>query len=314
MSMEIKTTADPYALEADYILPQAPHSQSGSPVKETFADIAAIYTRSDPTDAPVYSAKEVCMATAAAGTYSKLKTYLKDLGFYNGAITDDYTAEFKKSLICFQQAYGSDYGVSKVFTVDNGIPNIVQYWIQKVGAAYYTHLTDGKAAAALKALGFTNPTVETRRNFAQIWTFLEKGMGCTAHQIAGVMGNLMQESQFDPTMVNGQGAYGILQWSGARRGYLEEFAKKNGGDETSMGTQLAFFRYEVSRVWGAGDIEENAGNSELVKAWEKIMAACKTDYNRASDIFYEDIESPSSEDATGPVRRTYAKSIYNAIK
>lgn len=106
--------------------------------KKDMTDIAVIYEKGGVSAASIYGTYQIKTASAA-DTYGKYQTYLKDLGFYNGAIDGAYRDEFKRALVCFQKAYGSDYKVDQVYDVSSGISDSLKNWIQKVGAAYYTN-------------------------------------------------------------------------------------------------------------------------------------------------------------------------------
>lgn len=137
-------------------------------------------------------------------------------------------------------------------------------------------------------------------------------MGCNKYQAAGIMGNIKQESNFCPKTESGTGAFGILQWRSPRRGYLESYASKNGySSADKMGIQLAFFRYEVSKIWGKGDIDEGAPNSELVKNWNALKNEYKYSFYDVSDFFKEHIEECPDESTQD--RRNYSSIIYQAI-
>lgn len=273
-------------------------------------DIAAIYTPSEPDAYAVYNFQDVKSAEINPKLIGKMKVYLKDMGFYNGEMGGTVTEELKKSLISFQRAYLSPTNFDNL---KNGISVFLIGKVDEVGAAYYTNYSDGRATAALKALGVTDPSAEIKKNFARIWTFLDKGIRCTTDQIAGILGNVMQECRFNELSENKTtGAFGIFQWKADRRSYLEHFASEYGGDSKSIGTQLAYFRYEVSVTWGKDHLGRYAQNSHLVDGWKEFMRDGKNDYNKASDIFYKKIEEPN--DGTDLIRRVYAKAIYNAIK
>ncbi|MCM1307674.1 MAG: phage tail tip lysozyme [Butyrivibrio sp.] len=271
--------------------------------------VAVIYEKSGRTESNTYSVDSVQAAIPEGALNSKMKTYLKDLGFYNGELGSEYTEEFKKALKCFQNAY---FG-AVIYSVNNKVLEKLQEKIESVGAAYYTNYTNNKLTDALKKLGFANPTTENKQNFARIQTFLEKGMGCNKYQTAGIMGNIMQESGFSPKAVNSKsGAFGIIQWNGIRKTYLNKYASKNGySSADNMGIQFAYFRYEMSRTWRKGDIDENAPNSDLVKNWNTIKNEYKPSYYAVSDFFKDNIEG--CNDNTYQIRRNYSSIIYQAI-
>jgi hypothetical protein len=73
--------------------------------------------------------------------------------------------------------------------------------------------------------------------------------------LATIMGNIKQESMFVPNICEGGSrtsyrgcwrGYGLIQWTSADRYYgLGDFAKKYGGDPSSLQTQLRYLTNEV---------------------------------------------------------------------
>ena len=73
--------------------------------------------------------------------------------------------------------------------------------------------------------------------------------------LATIMGNIKQESMFVPNICEGGsrtswsscgGGYGLIQWTSANRYYgLGDFAKKFGGNPSSIYTQLRYLTNEV---------------------------------------------------------------------
>lgn len=83
-------------------------------------------------------------------------------------------------------------------------------------------------------------------NEEKIWNFLITELGFNDLQAAGIMGNIEQESGFDPNALNpSSGAYGIVQWYAGRRTALESFAASKGTDKSDLGTQLEFLKKEL---------------------------------------------------------------------
>lgn len=79
----------------------------------------------------------------------------------------------------------------------------------------------------------------------KIWNFF-KDKGLKDHQIAGIMGNLQQESGLDPTNENAEtGAYGIAQWAFDRKKELQNYAKSKGTKASDLDTQLDFLWKEL---------------------------------------------------------------------
>ena len=74
-----------------------------------------------------------------------------------------------------------------------------------------------------------------------------KAKGFNNNQIAGIMGNIQQESDFDTTATNdGSGAYGIFQWLGSRKTELQKFAQERGTSSDDLLTQLEFSWHEMN--------------------------------------------------------------------
>lgn len=88
--------------------------------------------------------------------------------------------------------------------------------------------------------------LEGNDNKAKIWNYLIKQMGFNDVQAAGVMGNIQQESGFDPKAVNpSSGAYGIIQWLGGRKTNLESLASQRGVEPSDLGVQLDHMKREL---------------------------------------------------------------------
>ena len=74
-----------------------------------------------------------------------------------------------------------------------------------------------------------------------------KAKGLNNNQIAGIMGNIQQESEFDTTATNdSSGAYGLFQWLGSRKTELQKYAKQKGTDVSDIMTQLEFSWNEMN--------------------------------------------------------------------
>lgn len=93
--------------------------------------------------------------------------------------------------------------------------------------------------------GGTAAQVGGNSNVSKIWNFLaSKGLSPVA--IAGILGNLQQESGLHPTAVNPQsGAYGIAQWLGPRYQALLQFAAQHHESASDLTTQLQFLWQEL---------------------------------------------------------------------
>lgn len=152
-----------------------------------------------------------------------------------------------------------------------------------------------------------NGVLTGNTNEEKIWGFL-KAKGLTDEQVAGIMGNLQQESGFDPTIIEGGGhadsatgasftqGYGIAQWTFERKDDLENFAKSLGKSSGDLGVQLEFLWHEL-----------NNSESEALQALKGA-----TDVATATDLFHRKFER--SADAVSDTRIGYGQDIYNKLK
>lgn len=78
-----------------------------------------------------------------------------------------------------------------------------------------------------------------------VWDYL-KDAGYTDIQVAGIIGNLYQESGLNPARVesNGEGI-GLVQWSFGRKQNLINYASSKGKDWTDLESQLEFLVDEL---------------------------------------------------------------------
>lgn len=112
--------------------------------------------------------------------------------------------------------------------------------------------------------GAASPVVGNS-NAEKAWNFFA-GKGMSAGAIAGILGNLQQESQIDPTAPNG----GLAQWLGPRREALNSYAKQSGGDVNSMETQLNFLWKELeSGQFGSIDELNKLNPTDAAKYFEE---------------------------------------------
>lgn len=116
--------------------------------------------------------------------------------------------------------------------------------------------------------------------------------------IAGVMGNIQQESEFSTTAKNGSsGAFGLFQWTDGRLNNLKKFAFDTGSSINDINTQLAFF-------WNELETTESKTKDVLLKS----------NYSSASE--YAEAFEASFERSGGSElnkRKTYAESIYTSM-
>jgi hypothetical protein len=81
----------------------------------------------------------------------------------------------------------------------------------------------------------------------QAFNFYVTNFGLSGFQAAAIVGNFMQESNLDPTIVNSSsGAYGIAQWLGGRYTHLQAYAENLSGGIGNFDNQLAFSKVELT--------------------------------------------------------------------
>lgn len=117
---------------------------------------------------------------------------------------------------------------------------------------------------------------------AQVWNFL-KGKGLSDSAIAGIMGNLQQESGFRTDAQNHNGATGIAQWMGGRLSNL-----KSQSNWTSLDTQLKFLWSEWSSMMPSGfnSLNPNQAATMFEKLFERSGgSALAKRQNNASAIY-----------------------------
>ncbi|MBI0330732.1 phage tail tip lysozyme [Burkholderia plantarii] len=107
-----------------------------------------------------------------------------------------------------------------------------------------------------------------------------KDAGYNNTAIAGILGNLQQESGLQPDINQGGATggpssnnaddnahgYGLAQWGGSRKEALEQFAQQQGKPVTDLGTQVQFMIQEANNMPGLKDAMNNAGSPQAAAA------------------------------------------------
>ena len=118
------------------------------------------------------------------------------------------------------------------------------------------------------------PSASGNSNASKIWNyFAQKGYSSKA--IAGIMGNLQQESGLNPNakQPNGPGR-GLAQWSkGGRWDELVKWAKAKGLNPNSLDTQLQFMSKEMNSRGLTPEYMNGMSLSEATEAFEKKYEA-----------------------------------------
>ena len=143
-------------------------------------------------------------------------------------------------------------------------------------------------------------------NAERIWKYLEsKGLGSSA--IAGIMGNIQQESGFMPNRVQGAGVktapeitvdgqtgYGLCQWTyPTRQQALLDYAKSKGKSSSDLETQLDFMLMEAT---------------QRDKGLFGRMA--QMDAHKAAIEFHDSYEGSADDEAGKHRRGQFAEDIY----
>ena len=254
----------------------------------------------------------VVMKAAASDVYEnqQVQSKLSSLGFYSGPIDGNLNSSVSRSAITvFQKVYG--------VSGENG--NYGSRTRTKLTSVYNTYLS------AYNSQGCTNLKQQygldytEKANMARTWAFLRKGMGLTAKQSAGIMGNMLLESRFSSDNAN-EGmypgdhdynysystndgvAYGLIQWrdSSRKQGLLNK-AGELGLSVSNLNAQLAYLRQELT-----GSVN---GNSSYKYWWENYVVT-QTSVQNMCDRFAEYIEGNTGSRET---RRANAQAIYNAF-
>lgn len=136
--------------------------------------------------------------------------------------------------------------------------------------------------AACCSAGSSSTVLTGNGNEEQIWNYLITEMGFNDTQAAGIMGNIEQESGFDPEAAYvgpESDAYGIIQWVGPRRAALEAYAASKGKDKSDLGIQLEYMKKELEssgyKSTVLDPIKASTNIAEATRIWlEKFEVPC----------------------------------------
>lgn len=131
----------------------------------------------------------------------------------------------------------------------------------------------------------------------EIFEYLTNDLGYDNNLAAGIVGNIQQESNFDPTATNEIGAFGLFQYLGPRKATLFNWAEQNGRDVNDWQTQLDYMQYEVTN-----DPYEK-------RQFEKVIREAK-DPQSAAIAFSKHFERPGAREAHNNKRAKYALNAF----
>nr|WP_321482341.1 phage tail tip lysozyme [uncultured Cohaesibacter sp.] len=112
----------------------------------------------------------------------------------------------------------------------------------------------------------------------RLMTNLQKDLGLTKEQAAGLVGNLAHESagfktlqEISPTVRGSRGGYGYGQWTGPRRRQFEAWTKEKGLDPTSYEANYGFLKHELQTNYN-GVLRDLKTDDTLKQATRTILS------------------------------------------
>ena len=157
---------------------------------------------------------------------------------------------------------------------------------------------------------WSNPGTEQYNNAKAVAKKL-KSMGFSGIAIAGIMGNMAQESGFKTQVLNGtgDGGKGLMQWTGNRRAELEDFAKSKGMDSGSLKLQLLMMERDLKK--------KNFWVSAYKTISPKILNHAKDPADAAMRFYLSQFEAGAGHatdpDGSGSRRQAFAQQAYSTF-
>lgn len=152
-------------------------------------------------------------------------------------------AHLSKISVAVGQLVDVGQELGKMGSTGNSTGSHLHYGIYQNGKAidpssYVSQARNGGYASGSSATGSSAQ--------ATVWNFF-KAKGLNDQAIAGIMGNIAQESNFNSKSVNkSSGASGIFQWLGSRKTELQSYAKSLGKSWDDIQVQLEFAWKELN--------------------------------------------------------------------
>lgn len=214
--------------------------------------------------------------------------YGKDLG----QIINDPSALQSGDIVMFLNTYG-DYPAGTVTHV--GIYVGDGMMVDRPTASrpvQHRPISMFKFAGALRIVQASEASAEPNAIYKGL-----KRRGMSPIMAAAFVGNIGQESNFDPAVENGIGAFGLVQWLDGRRARLEAFASSKGQPASDVDVQLDFIFHELHGTESAA--YQSIRLAEATGSLEATVKAVAVHYERmgAHEIALEN-------------RIAYARSVY----
>lgn len=150
----------------------------------------------------------------------------------------------------------------------------------------------------------------------KVWSRL-RAAGYREYQVAGIMGNIEQESHFDPAVIEkGSGVgFGICQWSRGRRTALESYASSIGKSASDIDLQIDFLIAEMTKGGGANGYAtyQFMGQTYEGRKWPSDSFNNAKDIVTATKAFCYCWERPNEKDANISYRIESANKYYEAF-
>lgn len=129
------------------------------------------------------------------------------------------------------------------------------------------------------SVSVTANSASQKENAQTIYNFLVKNYGATPQGASGVLGNLQQESQLDPSSIERKNddlsGHGLAQWTSGRATELMTFAKSKSKSWDNLGLQIEFLDSELKGS------EKQAVKALKATSVEKATSEWQTLFERA---------------------------------
>lgn len=147
-----------------------------------------------------------------------------------------------------------------------------------------------------------------------IYDELKRQLKLSDEATAGIMGNLFQESRFNPTALNtGGGDYGLAQWIHSRKTDLLNYLAKYGLDKTSYIDQITYLNYDLNKFKATKAVlEKPITAEEAARIW--FLTFERTTYGIKGWTEAQIGQEKYSGDLSLPKRKGYATQIMKMIK
>lgn len=204
-------------------------------------------------------------------------------------VTEEIAIPFEEEIV---KDYTLPLGENKTEQIGEDGLRVVKYKVEFIDGAEVKRelISDGIVKEPVKrivregARGTTSSSTSAGENETITWDFL-KSQGFSDIQVAGIMGNLMQEHRFQTS--DTPGGLGIAQWTGGRRNNLLSMA-----NPYDIYTQLQYLMVELNGGYTAAknSILSSTSIEAATRAFQNQFERCgicreETRINYAYDIY-----------------------------